>query len=67
MVSHAVSHRVITTGISNDLNLGSSTKFHTTALKIACDIFSLVLVLQCVSRGIRTQCARLCYLPITIS
>lgn len=56
MVSHAVSHRVITTGISNDLNLRSFTKFHTTAAKISCDIFSFVLVLQYVSRGTCTQC-----------
>jgi len=56
MVSHAVSHQVITTGISNDLNLRSFRKFHTTASKIRCDIFSFVLVLQYVSRGTCTQC-----------
>ncbi len=56
MVSHAVSHQVITTGISNDLNLRNFTKFHTTASKIRCDIFSFVLVLQYVSRGTCTQC-----------
>ena len=56
MVSHAVSHQVITTGISNDLNLRSFTKFHTTAAKISCDIFTFVLVLQYVSRGTCTQC-----------
>ena len=56
MVSHAVSHQVITTGISNDLILRSFIKFHTTAAKISCDIFSFVLVLQYVSRGTCTQC-----------
>ena len=56
MVSHAVSHQVITTGISNDLNLRSFKKFHTTAAKISCDIFSFVIVLQYVSRGTCTQC-----------
>lgn len=56
MVSHEVSHRVITTGISNDLNLRNFRKFHTTASKIRCDIFSFVHVVQYVSRGTCTQC-----------
>lgn len=56
MVSHAVSHRVFTTGISNDLKLRRFTKLHTIAAKISCDIFSFVHVLQYVSRGTCTQC-----------
>ena len=56
MVSHAVSRRIITTGINNDLSLRSFRKFHTTASKIRCDIFSFVHVLQYVSRGTCTQC-----------
>ena len=56
MVSHAVSHQIITTGINNKYNLRSAFSFHKVLSKIPYDIFSLVQVIHHVSLGTCTQC-----------
>ena len=56
MVSHAVSHPINTTGISNQFTLSKMNAFEPSCSKISCDIFSFVHVLQYVSRGTCTQC-----------
>ena len=56
MVSHAVSHTLIATGVNNNLDARSAIGFRKTTSKISCAIFSLVHVLHHVSLGTCTQC-----------
>ena len=56
MVSHAVSHTLITTAVNNKLEVRSAFRFRKTTSKISCAIFSLVHVLHHVSLGTCTQC-----------
>lgn len=56
MVSHVVSHILITTAVNNKLDARSTFRFHTTTTKMPCAIFSLVHVLHHVSLGTCTQC-----------
>ena len=58
MVSHAVSHSLITTGVNNNLDARSAIGFRKTTSKISCAIFSLVHVLHHVSLGTCTQCVQ---------
>ena len=56
MVSHAVSHTLVTTAVNNKLEVRSAFRFRKTTSKISCAIFSLVHVLHHVSLGTCTQC-----------
>ena len=56
MVSHAVSHTLVTTAVNNKLEVRSAFRFRKTTSKIPCAIFSLVHVLHHVSLGTCTQC-----------
>ena len=62
MVSHVLSHTLITTAVNNKLNVRCAFRFHKTASKISCAIFSLVHVLHHVSLGTCTQCV-----PVVLS
>ena len=56
MVSHVVSHTLVTTAVNNKLEVRSAFRFRKTTSKIPCAIFSLVHVLHHVSLGTCTQC-----------
>lgn len=56
MVSHVVSHTLITTVVNNKLDARSAFRFHNTTTKMPCAIFCLVHVLHHVSLGTCTQC-----------
>ena len=56
MVSHVVSHTLVTTAVNNKLEVRSAFRFRKTTSKISCAIFSLVHVLHHVSLGTCTQC-----------
>ena len=56
MVSHVVSHTLVTTAVNNRLEVRSAFRFRKTTSKIPCAIFSLVHVLHHVSLGTCTQC-----------
>ena len=56
MVSHAVSHALITTAVNNKLDVRSALRFYKITSKMPCAIFSLVHVLHHVSLGTCTQC-----------
>lgn len=56
MVSHVVSHTLITTAVNNKLDARSALRFCKITSKISCAIFSLVHVLHHVSLGTCTQC-----------
>ena len=56
MVSHAVSHTIITTTVNNDLDIRSDISFHNITSKLLCDIFSSIQVLHHASLGTCTQC-----------
>ena len=56
MVSHVVSHTLITTAVNNKLDVRRAFRFRKTTSKISCAIFSLVHVLHHVSLGTCTQC-----------
>ena len=58
MVSHAVSHTLVTTAVNNKLEVRSAFRFRKTTSKISCAIFSLVHVLHHVSLGTCTQCVQ---------
>ena len=58
MVSHAVSHTLIATGVNNNLDARSAIGFHHATCKPSCAIFSLVHVLHHVSLGTCTQCVQ---------
>ena len=56
MVSHAVSHTLITTAVNNKLDVRSAIGFHHATCKPSCAIFSVVQVSQHASLGTCTQC-----------
>lgn len=56
MVSHALSHQKITTGIDNNYNSRSTLSFDIISSRIPSDIFFLVQVFHHVSLGTCTQC-----------
>ena len=56
MVSHAVSHRLITTTVNYKLDTAIANRFHNLISKIASATISLVQVLHHVSLGTCTQC-----------
>ena len=56
MLSHVVSHTLITTAVNNKLDVRSAFRFRKTTSKISCAIFSLVQVLHHVSLDTCTQC-----------
>lgn len=62
MVSHAVSHTLVTTAVNNKLDVRSAFRFCKTTSKISCAIFSFVHVLHHVALGTCTQCVLVVHL-----